>query len=170
MKQKVIISATLTGMLLTGNAYAIYVEPVDCVTCTDPFNPTECNSYDSTCCDPCKIGPIEPIKCTPSLCNGETVTDMGDGCDKIASSGCVNNICTTTYTARCQKGYYGAATLNNLKTSCTGCTACPSSGGIAGTTSGAGALAITECYLPSGSAFSDSTGSGTYTNNCYYQN
>ena len=49
------------------------------------------------------------------------------------------------------------------------CESCPSSGGIAGTTASTGAKAKTECYLPSGTSFSDGTGSGTYTGNCYWK-
>lgn len=170
MKTKIIISAIGVGVTLIGNAYAIWVDPVDCVTCTNPLDATECTTYNSTCCAPCNIKPIDPIVCDESMCNGETVTDMGGGCDKVASSACVNNLCQTTTTARCQKGYYGTATLNNLKTSCSGCTACPSSGGVSGTTSGPGATAITECYIPAGTKSGDSTGSFEYTGNCYYKN
>ncbi|MDE6481856.1 MAG: hypothetical protein K2L25_03505 [Alphaproteobacteria bacterium] len=34
----------------------------------------------------------------------------------------------------------------------------------------ASATSITSCYLPSGPTFSDSTGSGTYSDKCYYSN
>lgn len=59
----------------------------------------------------------------------------------------------------CAKGYYKSGTA---------CSRCPSSGGVYGTTASTGATAITQCYLPSGTEFSDDTGSGTYTGNCYY--
>ncbi len=180
MKTKIIISAIGAGVTLIGNAYAVFIDPIDCFECREISYPTignpvygECQSYSATCCEPCNRGtidPIDPIVCDESLCNGETVTDMGGGCDKVASSACVNNLCQTTTIARCQKGYYGTAKLNNLQTSCSGCTACPSSGGIAGTTSGPGATAITECYIPAGTKSSDSTGSFEYTGNCYYKN
>lgn len=65
---------------------------------------------------------------------------------------------------RCAAGYYGSSTNGY-----TGCTRCPSSGGVYGT-SAAGSTAITSCYLPSGISFSDDSGSGTYTNNCYFSN
>lgn len=178
MKTKIIISVIGVGVTLIGNAYA--TPAVTCVECREVSYPTignlvygECQSYGAACCAPCNVGvvdPIDPIVCDESLCNGETVTDMGGGCDKVGSKGCVNNICTITTTARCQKGYYGTAKLNNLQTSCSGCTACPSSGGIAGTTSGPSATAITECYIPAGTKSSDSTGSFEYTGNCYYKN
>lgn len=62
---------------------------------------------------------------------------------------------------RCNQGYYGSGQS---------CTRCPSSGGVYGTTALAGATAITKCYLSSGTEFSDTTGSGTYTDKCYYTN
>lgn len=180
MKTKIIISAIGAGVTLIGNAYAVFIDPTDCVECREFSYPTidgpvygECQSYSATCCEPCNRGPIDPIDpivCDPTTCNSETITDMGGGCDKVSGSACVNNVCTFDTTARCQKGYYGTAKLNNLKTSCSGCTACPSSGGIAGTTSGPGATAITECYIPAGTKSSDSTGSFEYTGNCYYKN
>lgn len=175
MKTKIIISAIGAGVTLIGNAYAVFVDPTNCIECRPILYTTidgepvygKCNRYDAYCCEPCNV---IPKVCDPTTCNSETVTDMGGGCDKVASKGCVNNVCTSDITARCQKGYYGTAKLNNLKTSCSGCTACPSSGGVAGTTSGPGATAITECYIPAGTKSSDSTGSFEYTGNCYYKN
>lgn len=177
MKTKIIISAIGAGVTLIGNAYAVDAELIKCFECREVYpgvdGPVygECKSYGATCCEPCVAIPIDPIVCDPTTCNSETVTDMGGGCDKVASKGCVNNVCTyDDITARCQKGYYGTAKLNLLQTSCSGCTACPSSGGVAGTTSGPGATAITECYIPAGTKSSDSTGSFEYTGNCYYKN
>lgn len=176
MKTKIIISAIGAGVTLIGNAYAASVDPSKCLECREDTSQTagnpvysECRTYSAICCEPCNVGG-DPIVCDPTTCNSETITDMGGGCDKVASTGCVNNACTFDITARCQKGYYGTAKLNNLKTSCSGCTACPSSGGVAGTTSGPGATAITECYIPAGTKSSDSTGSFEYTGNCYYKN
>ena len=85
------------------------------------------------------------------------------GTAKSASSGCAicpaNATCNGGKTFSCNKGYYKDGTS---------CKQCPSSGGIAGTTKNSGATSITECYLPSGTSFSDSYGSGTYTSDCYY--
>lgn len=55
----------------------------------------------------------------------------------------------------CSKGYYGSGTS---------CAQCP--GG--GTTSTTGAASVTQCCLPSGTTFSDTTGSGVYTAQCCY--
>ena len=78
---------------------------------------------------------------------------------------CNTSTCTTTTEYRCAVGYYGSSTNGT-----SGCTKCPTSGGISGTTAAAGSTSITSCYLPSGSNFSETSGSGTYTGNCYYKN
>lgn len=67
--------------------------------------------------------------------------------------------CRAIYSYRCAAGYYGAS-LNGTS----GCTACPNGG-----TSVAGSnTSITSCYLPAGTKFSDTSGSGEYTENCHY--
>jgi len=74
-----------------------------------------------------------------------------------ANAACTEN--AKTYTS-CKPGYY----LNG-----TSCIRCPASGGIYGTTVDKNTGDITSCYLPlSGTSFSDLTGSGVYTGNCYY--
>lgn len=105
---------------------------------------------------------------------------------QTAYSRCVAG--TTTY--KCASGYYGTATSASA-----GCTACPANATCAGGNgstfickanyyksgaacqpcpnsgkSTAGSTSITSCYLPSGTTFSDSTGSGTYSDKCYYSN
>lgn len=65
---------------------------------------------------------------------------------------------TKTYTS-CKSGYYLSSGT---------CNKCPSSGGVAGLTGDKNTGDITSCYIPSGTSFSDDTGSGTYTGNCYY--
>lgn len=78
---------------------------------------------------------------------------------------CNTTNCSTTKQYRCAVGYYGSSTNGT-----SGCTRCSASGGVYGTTAAAGSTVITSCYIPSGSSFSDSSGSGTYTENCYYKN
>lgn len=67
---------------------------------------------------------------------------------------------TKTYTA-CKPGYY---------LSSGDCLRCPSSGGVYGTSADNNTGGITSCYIPSGNTGSDTTGSFTYTGNCYYSN
>ncbi len=80
------------------------------------------------------------------------------------SRSCDCNTCIESTAYRCASGYYGTSTNGT-----SGCSQCPSSGGINGM-SDAGSTEITSCYLPSGTTGSDSTGSWTYTDNCYYIN
>lgn len=86
-----------------------------------------------------------------------TPTGRLDTCTACPS----NATCGGGSTFSCNKGYYKNGSL---------CSRCPASGGVYGTTSGTGATAITECYIPADSTFSDSTGSGTYNGDCFYSN
>lgn len=68
--------------------------------------------------------------------------------------------CIDGYADACEKGYY----LENGK-----CTKCPiSEDEIQGTSSALNSGGITRCYIPSGTSFSNDTGSGTYTGNSYW--
>lgn len=97
--------------------------------------------------------------------------------------------CNTYTTYECGSGYYGTA-----KSETTGCTKCPSNATCAGGNSSTficnknyykngstctpcpspgitektGVTDIKDCFIPSGTTFSDSTGNGIYTQNCYY--
>ena len=113
-----------------------------------------------TGCD-CALESTESYKCT---CNSGYYSSTRSWsqtqctCEKCNVS---NGTCSDGGGITCNKGYYKSGSS---------CTRCPASGGTYGTTSGTGATSITECYLPSGTSFSDSYGSGTYTSDCYYSN
>ncbi len=62
----------------------------------------------------------------------------------------------------CSRGYYNGSENSS-------CTRCPRQDGVYGTTVSTGSMAVTDCYLPAGTAFSDTTGSGTYAEDCYYK-
>ena len=125
-------------------------------------------------------------------CTSDSWTSSNTGYE---SAYICDKTCTRVYSHQCAAGYYGTATSASAgctkcpsNASCTGgnnstfvcnqgyykngskCERCPASGGVYGTTASAGSTSITSCYLPSGTSFSDSTGSGTYTGNCYYKN
>ena len=61
----------------------------------------------------------------------------------------------------CAAGYYGNGT--------TVCRLCPSFNGTAGAPD-IGATSIPDCYIAAGTTFADSTGTYTYTRDCYYSN
>lgn len=119
-----------------------------------------------------KLSKILPGTCTNTeayytecVCENNCVdtawTAAGTGYESAVVCG---STCNTATQYRCAKGYYGSPTSNT-----SGCTRCPASGGTYGTTASAGSTSITSCYLPSGSTFSDSTGSGTVEGNCYWK-
>lgn len=138
------------------------------------------------CCGLCPYNQTE-TQCTENCCtNGTTVSDPDENHIILETTNTLTVTCATSstgsnfvhcnkkYTCKCEQGYYGTPSHDfGLEIgdtgSCSGtCTRCPASGGVYGTTAAAGATSITECYIPSGTTFSDDTGSGTYTNACYY--
>lgn len=74
-------------------------------------------------------------------------------------TGTITCTCSRRYSYKCAAGYYGTPTSFLAGQ----CTECPGGG-----TSPTGSTSITSCYLPSGSSCSDTSGTCTYTNNCYY--
>lgn len=74
-----------------------------------------------------------------------------------------NGTCQSSPEFRCASGWYGSPSTVG-----SGCTKCPTSNGVAGVTAGPGFTAITNCFLPAGTAFSDTTGSGIYSSPCYW--
>lgn len=106
--------------------------------------------------------------CTSYKCNSGyygTATSASSGCTACPSNAtCVGG---NNSTFKCNKGYYKNGT------SCSACPffSIPNNMVQTGTTAGTGATAITECYIPSGNAFADTTGSGTIDGgDCYYTN
>ncbi len=72
------------------------------------------------------------------------------------------------YCGSCSSGYYEESNNRVVPgTSCrltfTSCAGCPTPGQMA-----SGGTKITQCYIPAWKTFSDNTGSGQYTGNCYY--
>lgn len=146
--------------------------PSACVSATQIV----CPNATYTNCTACRSGSIEPtmqtvtISATESYTYGICLTRPGGGAtcpDECPDSTwedvsgqnyqvrCGGSILLPSCEYQCKAGYYGTGTT---------CTACPSPG-----TSAVGATAITECYIPSGTSFSDGTGSGTYKSDCYYK-
>ena len=113
---------------------------------------------------------------TAGCCKSTSISSTTDGVIKTRacstnatydrSTGVVSARCDCGIpTYKCAIGYYGSPTNET-----SGCTRCPASGGVYGTTASAGATSVTECYLRSGTAFSDASGSGRHEGKCYYSN
>lgn len=160
-----------------------------CATAPCCISASSSCSYDSSCtrtltcnCGTSSTGLANKYGIVATTTQKQEVYCVG----QTAYSKCVAG--TTTY--KCARGYYGTATSASA-----GCTACPANATCAGGNgstftckanyykngstcqpcpnsgkSTAGSTSITSCYLPSGTTFSDSTGSGTYSDKCYYSN
>ncbi|MDR0726846.1 MAG: hypothetical protein LBF37_02165 [Rickettsiales bacterium] len=88
-------------------------------------------------------------------------TANGTGYQKLEYEECQNGTLTSVKQYRCAEGYYGSSSNGT-----SGCTSCPTATGatsVAGDNS-----AITQCYTPAGTG-SDSTGSYSIIDKCYYQ-
>lgn len=137
-----------------------------------------------TACDLCKGGSSTSNGITTTTANGTVTGSFPSGGGTVT---CTCKRGTTTY--KCASGYYGTATSASA-----GCTACPENAACSGGNNSTfmclagyykngwtcsqcpdrqyspdGATAITECRIISGTPFSDETGSGSYTADCYYQ-
>ncbi len=119
------------------------------------FRDTECSENHQCVNNKCKACK----SCTN--CNTTSWTAGNTGYQRRVYKTCnCDGVCNQTNEYRCAAGYYGSSTNGT-----SGCSRCPSSG-----SSSAGSTVITACYLPSGWTGTDSTGSYTYTANCYYSN
>lgn len=164
-----LLCGAVVGIILANDAVARTCGGAYTVFCPIQQGETSCcRSSSETCADAgCSSGgiivdpidPIDPITPTcPDECPNSLWTSVSGQNYQVR---CKTTAIKASCEYQCKKGYYGSGQS---------CTRCPSSGGVYGTTAVAGAIAITACYLPSGTAFSDTTGSGTYTDDCYYQN
>ncbi len=174
MKPITIITALTAVLIQTMPADAITYPSV---LCTPPY---PCATYnpDGSCktCNcsglTCPSGQTPTAVCTcqstggggpscPSACPSTTPTHSESGHYTVR---CVKSGTLATCQYSCDKGYYS---LNSLSGKCTSCAT--ATGHSAATTATTGSFSITTCYIPAGTSFSDSTGSGVYDSNCYYQ-
>jgi len=116
----------------------------------------KCPSVDGGVAD-CSCDNVISYQCAKGYYG--TATSASSGCTKCPANATCGGGNGSGFI--CDKGYYKNGAI---------CARCPSSGGVYGTTADAGATSITSCYLSSGTTFSDNTGSGTYTSDCYYSN
>lgn len=179
MKALYIIPILLVGF---SNAYAIpkcntgdtcnnYIWSTMSNTFICPGLSCKCRTQTYTCEHPCDMIAM----CTSKIViiDGETCGEWISAstgyektcyaiCDDDYELGTCNVTKGTKY--RCAAGYYGSSTNGT-----TGCTRCPASGEIYGTST-AGSATVALCYLAPGTSLSDSTGTFEYTENCYYTN
>lgn len=104
------------------------------------------------------------VSCTNCTTTGWVAAGAGYQKSTVGDCQC-DGTCKYTTNYQCAVGYYGRSTNGT-----TGCTRCPSSGGVYGTTANAGSTSITSCYIPANTAMTDGTGEYVFTSNCYYKN
>lgn len=158
------------------------------ILCSAAVNTCYALGTTKLCCDiayvegqPCKCYADSSGSC--ALCNGGG--SVGSGCKDCDSTDwaptgtagyesrinavCVlmTGQCTKTTVYRCAAGYYGKVkSLGGLS----GCTRCPSSGGVYGTNTAGENEDITSCCIPANRTMTDSGGTFTFTDKCCYSN
>lgn len=167
METNTVIANPTTGCTRSVNTITCGgVNYYDCTSCeegytlgeatvTDPGNSSVTYTY-GTCTKDFSGNPIPVTEC-PDDCPSTTewtATTLN------REAICVGSILARSCSYRCIKGYYQGTLI---------CTRCPvSEYGVRGTTAAAGATSQEECYIPAGTAFSDDSGSGILTSDCYY--
>ncbi|MDO5012603.1 MAG: hypothetical protein Q4E56_03780 [Pseudomonadota bacterium] len=133
------------------------------------YGTCECGSKTYNCYMPCD----SESNCNTFVYDWQSIcSDGSDDCgvemqgflscaDDLASGICNQE---WQYYYRCARGYYGNPTASNQNV----CVRCPKFDDVQGTTPGAGATVIGDCYLPSGSKLSDTTGKYEFSEDCYY--
>ena len=143
----VISCATISTNAATGPSTknCCSISRIPCTTNSD------CSDNDR--CVQCTLNP-DPVECPEpkiySLLKGACVCpNLKSGVNPTCENGTFDEDSCTCF---CNAGYYQNGDA---------CNKCPDNG-----TSAAGATSITQCYV---TTFSDATGSGVYTSNCYYK-
>ncbi len=136
----------------------------------DSYEQIWCYDTNGVCAGDGGEGACGVCHCTDSVGDWEKMTDpfIGEFMQRVITTYSHSDnyyICkaSTQREKACLAGYYksGTSGLN--------CRLCPSFNGVAGA-SDIGATSITDCYIASGTILSDTTGTYTYTRDCYYSN
>lgn len=142
-----------------------------CLCCMPDALNDYCTSYNCECEDGYKSDYGSPCTCIPD-CTGCTncTSDTSwlshldyPGYEVLITRTCSCNTCAEFPTYRCAAGYFGSPTGWG-----SGCSDCKTATGTTKSTSAAGSQYITNCYIPSNIAITDSYGSFIFTNMCYY--
>lgn len=191
INNKILLATFITYGLAISGAHALgmvcYFAPNSCLHAT-------ADSSCTTICRTCTGSiPSVPTGYTGRIVSAGVYTTCNNG-NSTYHCNCGVDPNNSMNTLACASGYYGSASLNYMAGTYQGCTKCPSNATCAGGNgstfvcnanyyknggrfcsacpssgrSSRGSTSITSCYLPSGTTGSDSTGSYTYTSNCYY--
>jgi len=149
---KVIGCANDTSCYCIGLLNDLQSDYLTCVPCTAD---ADCISGYGCIKGDCKL-----CKACSNCADADTWKDVGTGYQRLNHCNC-DGTCTAKY--RCAKNYFGKP--NN---STSGCSRCWEA--VGAVTKAAGSENATDCYIPKNTGFSDSTGNGNYTADCYYTN
>lgn len=162
MKTKIII-----GTLLC----AITIGPADALSILPEVNFGKCCTKKGVTSDATKRGDCEEWSCVSYTGGPQFAVYFCETCNTGYVFNTLSGNCGTdtgyTYPTcvegalSCAAGQYVASTKDR-------CVDCPSDSYGNKGTSKSGATSITDCYIPTGSKFSNSTGSGEYSSNCFY--
>ena len=148
MKLKFLLPAALClSILNTGHAV---VTNLCCDLTPSSDGSCKCYADPTKGCANCYTGSGD-TGCTD--CESTSWTASGtEGYVRRTNAVCLGTTCNKLQARGCAWGWYGNADLG-------GCTRCPSSGGVYGTTIYAGNNnTITDCYIPGGTVATDGTG------------
>lgn len=132
-------------------------------TCQGGLNDGQACGSDADCTG--GICRLPEIACTSTNCRSTSWVAHSTGYERRTRRYCSTATqCTSVTQYRCAAGYYGRSLSGS-----TGCTPCPENG-VSVPPDGdlVGFTAVTDCFIPSGTEITDSTGTYTYTNDCYY--
>lgn len=166
---------TISGSCPSSGTFSCYCQETSTYKCAAGYygSPTSSSSSCTKCPDGKTSSPGATMasQCTDEGNLGDTISCIGCPTQSLswtaAADGYQARCVISTCEVRCASGYYGSASINTKNSTMSGCNLCPTSGGVAGN-SAAGSTSITGCYIPSGTSFTDGTGTFSYTSNCYW--
>lgn len=156
-----------------GSSYSVS----SCTSCNSGYELEKSYGYITACSEDSATdyeapsnGRYEYTKCVKN-CNSTTCASTDWTALRAGYETRIYRWCSTTGTSgtcnsrteyRCAKNYFGSSTNGT-----SGCNRCWESAGAV--TKAAGSTSPTDCYIPKDTAFSDTTGRGKYTADCYYK-
>lgn len=167
----------LCGYDQNGNFYE-NIASCDHTGCKDGYSPKENESFNQRVSGCSSAGNItHAYTCVSNAelcgeCNSTTWTEIPSiPYATRTHKWCDGTTCKSESQVGCKTGYWGTPTA--VGSGCNQCPTIPDTNNIHGKTGAIGATDITSCYVPIGTAFSNSTGSGNYavTSNgspCFY--
>ena len=154
------------------NSTGVITTIVECTECEEGYELTQTSQACGIMSIPYNVCTSACADCTDCTSDTTWSSTVFIGYEKKITRTCDCGTCVATTEFRCAAGYYGSSTDGM-----SGCTRCPTETGVYADsglttlmrgTSDAGSLFMLSCYIPSGTVFYDSTGSGQYDGDTIY--